>query len=83
MLTPRQKVIQRLVCRGSDCRRVAEHLGISQRTVEVHRANLARRLAAESDKDPLDHPAVRRVLVRLSNQVAALATELEQIQGAR
>lgn len=43
-LTPRQKEILRLVAQGLTNREVAEHLGISVRTVEVHRFNLMRRL---------------------------------------
>lgn len=44
ILTPRQKEILRLVAQGLTNREVAEHLGISVRTVEVHRFNLMRRL---------------------------------------
>lgn len=43
-LTPRQKEILRLVAQGLTNREVAGHLGISVRTVEVHRFNLMRRL---------------------------------------
>src|SRR5207249_960791 len=43
-LTPRQKEILRLVAQGSTNREIAAHLGISVRTVEVHRFNLMRRL---------------------------------------
>jgi DNA-binding NarL/FixJ family response regulator len=83
VLTPRQKMIERLVRRGMTSRRIAEQLGISQRTVEVHRANIARRLSAAPDRDPLDHPAVQKILKRLSHRVAVLVMELEQIRGAR
>lgn len=43
-LTPRQKMILRLVAQGLTNREIAGHLGISVRTVEVHRFNLMRRL---------------------------------------
>ncbi|MFM8551994.1 MAG: response regulator transcription factor [Nitrospiraceae bacterium] len=43
-LTPRQKQILRLVAQGLTNREVAQRLGISVRTVEVHRFNLMRRL---------------------------------------
>jgi len=43
-LTPRQKEILRLVAQGLTNREVADRLGISVRTVEVHRFNLMRRL---------------------------------------
>ena len=43
-LTPRQKQILRLVAEGMTNREIAHHLGISVRTVEVHRFNLMRRL---------------------------------------
>ncbi|RMH03420.1 MAG: DNA-binding response regulator [Nitrospirae bacterium] len=43
-LTARQKEILRLVAQGLTNREIGEHLGISVRTVEVHRFNLMRRL---------------------------------------
>lgn len=43
-LTPRQQDIACLVIDGLRSREIAERLKISQRTVEVHRANLMRRL---------------------------------------
>lgn len=39
-LTPRQKQILRLVAQGYTNREIGEQLGISVRTVEVHRFNL-------------------------------------------
>ena len=83
VLTPRQRTIQRLVRRGMTSRGIAEHLGISQRTVEVHRANIARRLSSVTENAPLDHPAVQKALKRLSHRVAVLAMELKQIRGTR
>lgn len=43
-LLPRQKEILRLMAQGFTNREIAEHLGISVRTVEAHRLNLMRRL---------------------------------------
>jgi ATP/maltotriose-dependent transcriptional regulator MalT len=84
-LTPRQRQIDRLVRRGLTSRKIAEKLAISQRTVEVHRGNIARRalLAGTQRKDPLEHPAVQRVLRRLSAQVTALASELKDLRVSR
>jgi DNA-binding NarL/FixJ family response regulator len=84
-LTPRQKVIARFVHRGMTSRQIADALDISPRTVEVHRANIARRLAAARmvQKDPLDHPVVQRALKRLSRRVAMLASELAELRAMR
>ena len=43
-ITPRQREILRLVSLGHTNREIAGSLGISVRTVEVHRFNLMRRL---------------------------------------
>ena len=43
-LTTRQKEILRLVAQGCTNREIGQRLGISVRTVEVHRFNLMRRL---------------------------------------
>ena len=43
-LTPRQKQILHLITQGFTSREIAEQLGISVQTVEVHRFNLMRRL---------------------------------------
>jgi DNA-binding NarL/FixJ family response regulator len=84
-LTPRQRQIDRLVRRGLTSRQIAEKLAISQRTVEVHRGNITRRaaLAGSRLKDPLEHPAVQRVLRRLSAQITALASELKDLRVSR
>lgn len=43
-LTPRQREILRMIAMGHTNREIGETLGISVRTVEVHRFNLMRRL---------------------------------------
>ena len=43
-LTPRQREILRMIAMGHTNREIGESLGISVRTVEVHRFNLMRRL---------------------------------------
>jgi DNA-binding NarL/FixJ family response regulator len=82
-LTPRQRQIDRLVRRGLTSRQIAEKLSISQRTVEAHRGNIARRAAAGEDQDPLEHPAVQRLLRRLSTQITALASEIKELRVPR
>jgi two-component system response regulator FixJ len=47
-LSPRETDVLRLVVAGRANKLIAQQLGISPRTVEVHRANLMRRLGAES-----------------------------------
>jgi RNA polymerase sigma factor (sigma-70 family) len=43
-LTPRQRDVLRLVVRGCANKQIAAELGLSAKTVEVHRANLMRKL---------------------------------------
>jgi DNA-binding NarL/FixJ family response regulator len=43
-LSPRQHEILQLIARGNSTREIAQHLGLSVKTVETHRAQLMRRL---------------------------------------
>jgi len=43
-LSPRQHEILQLIAKGSSTREIAQHLGLSVKTVETHRAQLMRRL---------------------------------------
>ena len=61
-LTPRQKEILRLVAQGSTNREIAAHLGISVRTVEVHRFNLMRRLRVRNVAQLLRQALLLRLL---------------------
>ena len=47
-LTPREREVMRLVVAGKHNRHIALTLGISPRTVEVHKANLMAKLAVDS-----------------------------------
>lgn len=58
-LTPRQREIFQYVVRGSTNRQIAEGLGISVKTVEVHRAAVTRRLGLP------DVASLTRLAVRL------------------
>lgn len=48
LLTPREREVLSAVARGLTNRQTAEALGISHRTVEVHRARLMRKLEVHS-----------------------------------
>ncbi len=61
-LTPRQKQILRLVAEGLTNREIAQHFGISVRTVEVHRFNLMRRLRVRNVAQLLRQALVLRLL---------------------
>lgn len=46
--TPREREVMRLLARGLPNKGIAEELGISPRTVEIHRAHLMEKMEAES-----------------------------------
>lgn len=47
-LTPRQRAVLDLVMAGQPSRNIAANLGISQRTVEIHRAQIMRKLGVRT-----------------------------------
>jgi FixJ family two-component response regulator len=47
-LTPREKVVMELVVAGNPNKSVASHLGLSQKTVEIHRARVMSKMSAGS-----------------------------------
>jgi len=50
-LTPREREIMRFLVRGDSSRKLAERLGLSSRTVDIHRAKIMRKLEADSLPD--------------------------------
>jgi FixJ family two-component response regulator len=50
-LTPRERQVLQRICRGEINKAVAKHLGISEKTVEVHRARVMNKLNAKSLAD--------------------------------
>ena len=50
-LTPRERQVYDLVVAGNTNKSVAQHLGISQKTVEVHRSRMMAKLKAQSLSD--------------------------------
>jgi DNA-binding NarL/FixJ family response regulator len=83
-LTPRQRIIYRLVRRGMTSRQIADQLGISSRTVEVHRSNIARNLAGQraSNRHPPDS-SIQLRLRKLSKELASLVSELGDLRAPR
>lgn len=61
-LTPREREVLALVASGEPNKIIARQLGISFRTVEIHRAHIARKLQARSPAD----------LIRLASMVTPL-----------
>ena len=47
-LTPRERDVMRLLARGLPNKGIAEKLGISPRTVEIHRAHVMEKMTADS-----------------------------------
>lgn len=50
-LTARERQVMCLVAAGGSSKSIAQHLGISRRTVEMHRANIMDKLYARSTAD--------------------------------
>jgi FixJ family two-component response regulator len=46
--TPREREVMKLLARGMSNKGIADSLGISPRTVEIHRANVMQKMAADS-----------------------------------
>jgi two-component system, chemotaxis family, CheB/CheR fusion protein len=63
-LTPRQRQIMDLVLSGHPSKNIAADLGISQRTVETHRASIMKKTGAKS------LPALARLALAAAEQVA-------------
>jgi DNA-binding NarL/FixJ family response regulator len=63
LLTPRQQEILRLIAHGRSAREIGEQLGLSPKTVDVHRARIMERLDLH-DIAALTRYAVRYRLVR-------------------
>lgn len=59
--TPREQDVMRLLARGLPNKRIADELGISPRTVEIHRAHVMEKMAADS------LPALVRMLTLLDD----------------
>jgi len=82
-LTPRQREIARLVGRHMTSREIGRVLGISPRTVEVHRAAIGRKRAylQKAPTTPLNERAFQRAFERLSVQLQDLAQELAAVHA--
>jgi DNA-binding NarL/FixJ family response regulator len=61
-LTPRESEVVKLVAEGHTSREIAEHLVISEKTVDRHRANILEKLGMR-DRVDLTRYAIRRGLV--------------------
>ena len=61
-LTSREREVLQLVAEGHSNQHISQRLSISPRTVEVHRANLMRKLALQSQTDLIRY-ALRRGII--------------------
>ena len=50
-LTPREREVMKYIVKGMSNRMLAEHLGLSNRTIEVHRARVMSKMGADSLPD--------------------------------
>lgn len=74
-LTPRERQVLHLVLKGSNNREVAQLLSISRRTVEIHRANLMRKLNV--------HSQVELIRYALQRDMRPLETGLPDLPWSR
>jgi len=61
-LTPREREVAQLAAEGHTSAEIAERLVISQRTVEMHRANLMRKLGLKTQTDLVRYATWRGIL---------------------
>ncbi|MFY8087859.1 MAG: response regulator transcription factor, partial [Rubrivivax sp.] len=59
-LSPRERQIVELVCQGEDNTRIGQQLGISPRTVEVHKARVMQKIGAKTFADLFRFAAGKR-----------------------
>lgn len=59
-LTPREREVMRCIVEGKSNRAIAEHLGVSYRTIEVHRSRVMAKMAADSLPDLVRKVALSR-----------------------
>lgn len=64
LLTPREREVLRLLAEGHSVKQIALRLGLSVKTVDVHKSNLMRKLDLH-DRAELVKYALRRKLIRL------------------
>ena len=64
LLTPREREVLRLLAEGSSVKQIAQRLGLSVKTADVHKSNLMRKLDIH-DRAELVKYALRRKLIRL------------------
>lgn len=79
--SPREAQILRLVARGQSSKQIASDLGISIRTVEMHRANIMRKFGLHSLAE-LIHYAVRNEL-SAGQPIEFVGTSLDVVQHAK
>jgi len=63
-LTPRETEVMKHIVKGMSNRALAEHLGLSNRTIEVHRARVMRKMDAESLPDLVRKVALCKNFIR-------------------
>lgn len=63
-LTPRQRDVVELLSQGLRCAQIARRLGITERTVRAHVANVAVKLM------PSTQPPIRRIVVNADRLLA-------------
>jgi DNA-binding NarL/FixJ family response regulator len=72
-LTPRELEIVHHLAEGKSTRQLAEHLKISAKTAETHRANIMRKLGLHSVSDLVLY-AIRNNIVTVENRVETMST---------
>ena len=75
LLTPRERQVMELVAQGNTNRQIATQLGLSEKTVETHRAKVMKKLDAESVVDLVRSAMQSDDTKRAGRQTQGLADE--------
>lgn len=67
-LTNREREVLHLIAEGNTSAQAAAHLGISPRTVEMHRLNLTRKLSLHSQTEVVHYAMIRGIVAPGVNQ---------------
>jgi DNA-binding NarL/FixJ family response regulator/signal transduction histidine kinase len=82
LLTPREREVLQLIAEGFSSQDIVDELGLSMKTVEVHRYHLNKKLNAHTQSDLVRY-AIRQGIVRLEPQEGAARRKGDAVASKR